>query len=356
LVYYRYEKNIGFEGKIVKIHPFDFDFKQAIKTINEKKYKRILLQIPEGLKNHYSKFVELLEKETNANTIISADPCFGACDIVNSDLKHLKIDFAIQFGHTPFPFVKDYQIPTIFINAKTELDVSEVIEKAIPVLVGKKIGLVSTAQHVHLLEKAKKILQNNNFQPVIGKGDTRIEKKGQIIGCNFSSATNISKKIDMFLYIGDGIFHPLGLKLATKKPVIVCNPYTNEVKQNELDDVKDMIQRQRYGAIARSTDAKTFGIIVGTKIGQQRIDLAYEIKKKLDSAKKKSYIFISNNFNPSYLEGFRNIDCFISTACPRIAIDDYMQYNTPIITPIELDIVLGLKKWDDYQFDEILNE
>jgi len=339
----------------VKIPPFNIDFGQAIKTINEKKYKRILLQIPEGLKNHYTKFVELLEKETNSSVIISADPCFGACDIVNSDLKNLKIDFAIQIGHTPFPIIKDYLIPTIFINAKTDLDVSEVIEKALPVLVGKKIGLVSTAQHVHLLEKAKKLLLKNNFQPIIGEGDQRIEKKGQIIGCNFSAATNISKEVDMFLFIGDGIFHPLGLKLTTKKPVVICNPYTNEVKQSELDDVKDMILRQRYGAIARSKDARTFGIILGSKIGQQRIDLAYEIKNKLDSLQKKSYIFISNNFNPSYLEGFRNIDCFISTACPRIAIDDYMQFNTPIITPVELDIVLGLKKWDDYRFDEILN-
>ena len=32
----------------------------------------------------------------------------------------------------------------------------------------------------------------------------------------------------------------------------------------------------------------------------------------------------------------------------------YMQYKIPIITPVELDIVLGFKKWDDYQFDQIL--
>ncbi len=339
----------------MKIAPFNIDLEQAVKIINEKEYKRVLLQIPEGLKNHYTKFVEFLENETNTSIIISADPCYGACDIVNSHLKNLKIDFVIQIGHTPFPYLKKYLIPTIFINVKTDLDILEVLDKAIPVFVGKKIGLVSTAQHVHLLDKAKKLLLKKNFQPIIGKGDKRIDKKGQIIGCNFSAATNITNDVDMFLYIGDGIFHPLGLKLSTKKPVIVCNPYTNEVKQNELDDVKDMILRQRYGAIARSKDARTFGIIIGSKIGQQRIDLAFDIKKKLNSKEKKSYIFISNNFNPSFLEGFRNIDCFISTACPRIAIDDYMQYNIPIITPVELDIVLGLKKWDDYQFDEILN-
>jgi 2-(3-amino-3-carboxypropyl)histidine synthase len=339
----------------VIIPPFEIDFKKAIKTINEKNYKRILLQLPEGLKNHFSKFVEHLEKETDATVVISADPCYGACDIANSDIENLNIDFVIQIGHTPFPYIKDYMVPTVFVNARVDLDVSKVLDKALPLLSGKKIGLVSTSQHVHLLDKVKNILLENKIDTIIGKGDKRLQRKGQIIGCNFSAAANISKDIDMFLFLGDGVFHPLGLKLSTNKPVITCNPYTNEVQQSELDDIKDMILRQRYGAIARSKDARIFGIIVGSKIGQQRIDLAYEIKEKLDSLQKKSYILISNNFNPGNLEGFRNIDCFVSTACPRIAIDDYMQYNTPIITPVELEIALGFKKWDDYRFDEILN-
>ena len=64
---------------------------------------------------------------------------------------------------------------------------------------------------------------------------------------------------------------------------------------------------------------------------------------------------VINHFSPSIIESYRDIDCFISVACPRIPIDDYMQYKVPILTPIELDIVLGFKKWDEYQFDEILD-
>jgi len=158
----------------------------------------------------------------------------------------------------------------------------------------------------------------------------------------------------MFLYIGSGTFHPLGLILSTKKPVIIADPYTNQIKYEELNELKDTVLRQRYGAIARSKDAKVFGILIGLKKGQQRTDLAYKIKQILDSKQKKSYIIALNNFSSSFLKSYKEIDCFISTACPRIAIDDYMQYKTPIITPVELEILLGLKKWDDYQFDEIV--
>ena len=42
------------------------------------------------------------------------------------------------------------------------------------------------------------------------------------------------------------------------------------------------------------------------------------------------------------------------TACPRIAIDDSAMYKKPVITPQELEIVLGLRDWDDYLMDEII--
>ena len=339
----------------MKISSCDSDLEEAANIIRDKDYTRVVLQTPEGLKNNVSEIVEFLETQTNANVVISADPCFGACDILNLDFKDLNIEFVVQIGHFPIPNIENFPIPTLFVNARYDFNVSKVIKKAIPFIKGKKVGLLSTAQHVHMLDDVGDILEKNGFEPVIGKGDSRIKFKGQILGCNFSTAKSIMNKIDSFLYIGSGNFHPLGLLLTTKKSIIACNPYTNEVKDRELDEVKDMTLRQRYGAIARSKDARVFGILIGTKKGQQRIELGYQLKEKLESKNKKSYILAINHFTPTAIESFRDIDCFVSTACPRIAIDDFMQYKIPIITPVELDILLGFKKWEDYQFDEILS-
>lgn len=340
----------------MKIPGYNIDLHNAVKTINKNNYRRVSLQIPEGLKNHAFTFVKYLEKETRANIIISADPCFGACDLVNYEFKNLDVDFVIQIGHTPIPEIDNFCIPTMFINAESTLDVTKVISKVIPHLKGKKIGLVSTAQHVHIFPRVQEILVENGFKPIIGEGDSRIKLKGQILGCNFSAARAIADKVDMFLFIGSGNFHPLGLLLCTKKPVVIADPYTNQIRDKELDELRDTVLRQRYGAIARSKDAKIFGILVGVKRGQQRVELAYKIKEILGSKQKISYIIAMDHFLPSNLEGFRDIDCFVSTACPRIAIDDYMQYKIPILTPVELDILLGYKKWEEYQFDEILSK
>ena len=162
----------------------------SIDEIKENEYKTVAIQIPEGLKRNVFGLVEFLENETQANVIVSADPCFGACDVVNYELKNLDVEFVIHIGHTPMSDVENFWIPTLFVNAKSDLDVSSVVEKAVPLLKGKKIGLTSTAQHVHTFDKVKDILVKNKFEPVIGEGDSRIDLKGQILGCNFSAATS----------------------------------------------------------------------------------------------------------------------------------------------------------------------
>jgi 2-(3-amino-3-carboxypropyl)histidine synthase len=339
----------------LNIKGYYIDLEKAVKIINKNDYKNIVLQVPEGLKYIFKDFVDFLEKKTKANIIISADPCFGACDIPSFFWKNTDINFIIQIGHLPIPKFCENSIPVMFLNAFSNADVSKVVKKALPIIKGKKIGVLTTAQHIHKIDDVKNLLIKNNFEPVICKGDKRMDSPGQILGCNFSAATKIVGDVDTYLFIGSGTFHPLGLLLSTKKPVISCDPYTNEVRYKELEDFKDIILRQRYGAIARSKDAKVFGIIICSKSGQNRFNESDKIKKLIDSKSKKSYIFITNFFSASFIESFKDIDCFVSLGCPRIAIDDYMQYKKPIITPIELEIALDVKKWDDYKFDEIIN-
>jgi 2-(3-amino-3-carboxypropyl)histidine synthase len=339
----------------LNISGYNIDLENVVKTINKQKYERVVLQLPEGLKGNSVDFIDFIENQTDAEVLVSADPCFGACDLICNRLENIGANFIVQIGHAPIPELKEFSIPTVFVNAKYEVNIDNLTKKVIPHLKGKKVGLISTAQHVDDLTKIGENLTDSQFESFVGEGDTRIAYRGQILGCNFSSAKKIADDVDMYLFVGSGTFHPLGLMLGTKKPVVAYDPYTNEVKTKELDDLKDMILKQRYGAIARSKDAKSFGILVGLKPGQQRFGLVEEIKGLIESKDKKVYEIVVDHFSPQFLEGFRHIDCFVSTGCPRIAIDDYLQYKIPIITPIELKILLGLIPWDDYKFDEIVS-
>lgn len=337
----------------MKIQNYNIDLKKATDLINKNNYKTVALQLPEGLKRNVAEIAGFIKDNTKSDVIVLADPCFGACDVFDSKLDNLNINLVIQIGHTEINNIKQENIKTIFINAESLVDIKKVVNKSIKYLNGKRIGIVTTAQHLHKIDGAIKILKENNFIPVISKGDNRVSHKGQILGCNFSAAHNITSKVDSFLFIGSGNFHPVGLLISTKKPVIAADPYTNDVKFDELNNLKDTILRQRYGAIAQCQNAQRFGILVGIKSGQIRVDLIKQIQMLLESHNKKSVLIAQNNFSPDLLNGFKDIDCFVSTACPRIAIDDYIQYKIPILTPIELEIVLGIRKWEDYKFDEI---
>ena len=338
----------------MKTQGYEIDLENIVKTINKKNYKRVVLQLPEGLKTSFVDLIKYIENQTDAEVMVFADPCFGACDLIDSKLENLDADFIVQIGHVPIPALKNFSIPTVFVNASFDVNVDVLIKKVIPLIKGKNVGILSTAQHVDILDAISDRLVENQFDTFIGKGDSRTAFNGQILGCNFSSAKKIADKVDVFLFVGSGTFHPLGLMLSTKKPVIAYDPYTNEVKTKVFDDLKDMVLKQRYGAIARSKDAKNFGILIGVKTGQKRIKLSEDLKKLIESKNKKAYMIVVDYFSPIFLEGFRHIDCFVSTACPRIAIDDYLQYKIPIITPVELKILLGKISWDMYEFDEII--
>jgi len=67
----------------------------------------------------------------------------------------------------------------------------------------------------------------------------------------------------------------------------------------------------------------------------------------------KAYLVSSNNFSPERLD-YMGMDFYVSTSCPRIAMDDSDRYRKPVLTPIEFEIMVGERKWEDYKFDQIL--
>ena len=322
------------------------DLDKVIRKINSKNVKNVGLQFPEGLKMQAIKVAQILEDETDANVIISGDPCFGACDVCDYKMKD-SVDLIIHYGHTPLPI--KYEIPTLFIEAFANVDLKVGLEKTLEELKDySKVGLVTTTQHLHMLNEIKDFLEDNGKEVILGSSKTT--RKGQVLGCNFSSIKNLD--VDGFLFVGSGNFHPLGIYLFTKSPVLALDPYNNEIR--EMTDYADRILRIRFARITKAREAKKWGIIVSSKEGQYRMELANEIKNLLKNNKMDAYIIMLDHVNPEVLLPYFELDAFVVTACPRIAIDDSQMYKKPLLTPQELEIVLNKRDWEQYQLDEIL--
>lgn len=324
---------------------YDFRLDEVVQKINEMNAKAVGIQFPEGLKIHAVRVAEKIENETDAVVIISGDPCYGACDVSDTHMEGL-VDLIVHFGHIEFPI--EYKVPVLFIEAYSKIEIDNVLKKSLPFLENyKKIGVVTTIQHLPLISQISDFLAGSGKEVVMKEGAGT--RKGQVLGCNFSAIKDVDA--DAFLFIGSGNFHALGITLFTEKPVFIADPYMNEVRT--IDEFRDRILRIRFAKITKASDAQKFGIIVSSKRGQFRFDLAKSLKKMIDKEKREAFIIMLDNVSPDLLIPYMDLDAFVVTACPRVAIDDASMYKKPLLTPKELEIVLNKREWEDYKIDEI---
>ena len=325
---------------------FDLQIDTIESWIRGRGFASVALQLPEGLKLRATELSDVIFKDTGAKVVILGYPCYGACDLFTDYRRYAEA--LVHFGHSPIPNLpQDDNV--LYIEARANVEIEESLKACIDRL-PQRLGLLASVQYVHLLPKAKEILEASGRTVSIGKGDGRIFYPGQVLGCNCSSAVAVQDDVDGFLFLGEGDFHPLAAAFGLKKEVSILNPVTGEFRN--VDDKRDRILRKRFAAICAAEKAQTYLVIVCGKIGQCRADAADAIEEKLRAAGKTVYRLVTDEITPAALIHYR-VDAYVNTACPRIAMDDSVRYDRPMLTIPEAEIVLGLRTWDEYVFDSI---
>lgn len=321
---------------------YDFEEERMKQEIIKLGAKRILIQLPEGLKPEGPRLAKVIQK-TGALPIVSADPCYGACDLATAEAESLGVDLIIHYGHSKM--LKHERLPTIYVEARATVSVETVVEKALPLL-GKfqTIGLVTTVQHVHTLDLVREVLLRAGKTVVIGDA-RRLGYPGQVIGCDYSNAKSIANEINAFLFVGGGKFHALGVALSTSKPTIVADPY--ERTAYSIDEEARKVLKQRWASIEEARKAKTFAVLVGLKPGQKRLEKALGIKQKLEKAGKTVFLFAIKEITPEALMEFPTVDTYVNTACPRIALDDTSKFQKPVLILNEALVVVNEMSWEE---------
>ena len=324
---------------------FDFELETISRWISDGGYASVALQMPEGLKIRAPEISEFIERETGAVPVIVGRPCYGACDLFDY---HGWADALIHFGHSPIPSQGD-DPNVLYIESRSDAEVDESIIGSLSRL-PERIGLLATVQYLGLIPKVKGMLESSGREVRVGEGDRRICHPGQVLGCNCSAAESVDADVDGYLFIGEGDFHPLAAAFGMEKPVLVLNPVCGEVR--DMSETRDRILRRRFAAIQGARDAESFLVIVCSKVGQNRSGLADEMVSLLRRHGRTAHKVIIEEINPTALMSYQ-VDAFVNTACPRIAMDDAARYPKPMLTPPELEIALGEREWGQYVFDQI---
>ena len=204
---------------------------------------------------------------------------------------------------------------------KGKINLSNLATDTLP----KNIGLATTVQFLDFVDEIKQFLENKGKNIFVDKKKQKYE--GQLLGCDIGGAEQIKDKVDAFLYIGTGIFHPLGIALNIDKEVFCYDPISAVLSKIDRTEV-EKYNKKRKGAYMKFLEATEIGILVSLKPGQNNFRKAAELKKQLRD--KNCYIFAFDTLDFNQIENFPFIQCWVNTACNRI-LDDYEKFPKPLV-------------------------
>lgn len=307
---------------------------ELIQKIKERGARKIALQFPEGLKRQAARIAGEL-RQGGFSVVVSGDPCYGACDL---DLDTLGMaDLLVHFGHAPVEPREKVLYEPYFLD----FDV-KILANALPLLKSGEVGLVTTVQHAHLVPAMEEFLTEKGLCCRVAKGSGRTPMRGQVLGCSWNAARDVGSV--EILYVGTGLFHPIGVQVATGKHVVALDPYSGIAQEVEGSG----FLRKRFVVIERAKKAKNYGIILSLKSGQRRQALA----EGLAALSEKAVLVTMHEVCPDELLNL-GFGTYVNTACPRIAYEDQERFPVPVLTPSEFEILCGVRHWDDYLIDEL---
>ena len=220
---------------------------------------------------------------------------------------------------------------------KGRIDLSNLDAGMLP----KTIGLATTVQFLDYTDEIIGFLESKGKTVYMDKNRQKYE--GQLLGCDVSGADKVKDKVDAFLYIGTGVFHPLGIALSIDKDVFCYDPLNAMLSKIDHTQI-ERYNAKRKAAYMKFLEATEIGILVSLKPGQNNFKKAFELKKQLKD--KNCYIFAFDTLDFNQIENFPFVKCWVNTACNRI-LDDYSKFPKPLT---DLSDIEGI-----YQENVVLN-
>ena len=316
------------------------DEKAIFDVISQKKPVTVALNAPDGMLPQVQQTAINITNKFDIPAFVLADTTWGTCDLNSNGAKLLGAEILFNIGHTnkleTFPGEQDN---VIMIDAFDNISFNDVIPKAVEILKGKTISLITDSQHLHQVETVRKKLEEKGITVKIGKGKGQLND-GQVFGCEFYTAMEVREQVDANLFLGQSNFHAAGVALSTKVRTYILDPYFNEVR--DVTNFAEKLEKKATLKIFKASEAKVFGIIVGLKEGQFAKVTALKFKKELEERDKEVQLLALTDITNERLKNFTGIDAFIQVACPRISTDN--EFDKPLLSTPQANALLKILK------------
>jgi len=241
----------------------NFETEKLMQELKERKPKRVLIQLPEGIKQNAFDILKDIDS-LGIEVIFSGETCWGGCAVSVDEAKNVGADLIIHFGHSEFIKV---DFPVLYVEVKDELDLTPFLEKSVEGLKDfKTIGLSYAIQHKQDLESIINFYEEKGHKVIISGKKGVASYAGHVVGCEFSGLKIIEKEVDCFVIIGNN-FHSMGAALAVSKPVFLVDVYNDSF--TDMEEIRQKTLKERFVSIEKFKKSKKIGIIVESKVGQK---------------------------------------------------------------------------------------
>ncbi len=325
------------------------DENKIFQIIELKKPRSVALNGPEPLIPKIQTVSNNIEKKYNITSYIIGDKSWGSCDLNTHAAEMLNADILFNIGHTIT--IENFGDKVYMINAYDDVSFDKIAFKCARALKSQfsNISLVTDSQHLHQINKVKKIFEDNDFTVISGKGKGQLYDS-QVFGCEFHPLHNIRSEIDAFIFLGQSRFHSIGVALSTDKPTYMLDPYFEEFVL--INPEAEVVKKKAILSVYKALDARKLGIIIGLKEGQFANIKALEFKKELTKLGIEVQLIALTDISNEILENFKEIDAFIQVACPRLGTDNY--FSKPVLSvPQGLALIKLLNKEPIEEFFKI---
>ncbi|KAM9468962.1 2-(3-amino-3-carboxypropyl)histidine synthase subunit 1 isoform 1-T1 [Clarias gariepinus] len=331
---------------------YNFEIHKTIWRVRQAKAKRVALQLPEGLQMFACVIADIIERFTEADTLVMGDVTYGACCVDDFTARALGADFMVHYGHSCLiPIDATAGIKMLYVFVDIQMDTAHFLDTLrFNFAPGHSLALVSTIQFVAALQAVSAELRPD-YEVLVPQ--CRPLSPGEILGC---TSPRLNKHVSAIIYLGDGRFHLESIMIANPDvPAYRYDPYSKVFSREYYDH--EAMRANRLHAIETARSAQRWGLILGTLGRQGNPKILEHLEEKLKTLGRSFTRVLLSEIFPSKLGLMADVDIWVQIACPRLSIDWGTAFSKPLLSPYEAAVALQQTGWQDvYPMDFYSNQ
>ncbi|XP_040037924.2 2-(3-amino-3-carboxypropyl)histidine synthase subunit 1 [Gasterosteus aculeatus] len=331
---------------------YNFEIHKTIWRVRQAKSTRVALQLPEGLQMFACVIADIIERFTDADTIVMGDVTYGACCVDDFTARALGADFMVHYGHSCLiPIDSTAGIKMLYVFVDIQMDNAHFLDTVrFNFPPAQSLALVSTIQFVAALQAVSAALKPE-YDVLVPQ--CRPLSPGEILGC---TSPRLDRHVNAVIYLGDGRFHLESIMIANPEiPAYRYDPYSKVFSREYYDH--EAMRALRLQAIDEARSAQRWGLIMGTLGRQGSPKVMEHLEARLHSLGKSFTRVLLSEIFPGKLDLIHDVDAWIQIACPRLSIDWGTAFSKPLLSPYEAAVALQEVGWKEvYPMDFYSNQ